>query len=232
MKSIRLDVVETTSGPLKVILIPFVEFKKILLYHQTFKDYQRLTKDYEALKARLVGMEEVAIENKRYEKLLDFKRNLVFSSIVAGVIGRDPTNWNAAIIIDKGEVDGISIGMPVVNPLGVVGKVAEVTKRTSKVILLTDPSFSVAAIIQRSREGGLVSGTLQENCRMRYLAPDADIKKGDVVVTSRLSSSFPEGLLIGEVIGVEESKSAPGVEGVIASAVLTSQLEEVIVIKK
>ncbi len=228
----KLNVMELSAGPLKVISFPFQEIKKILLYHYTFNQYQKLKKDYESLKARLIGFDEVLIENKRYEKLLEFKRNLIFSSVASNVIGRDPSNWNAVMVIDKGQRDGLQVGMPVVNPLGVVGKIAEVSARTSKVILLSDPSFSVAGIVQRSREGGLISGTLQGFCRMRYLSVGADIKAGDIVVTSLLSSSFPEGLLIGQVISVEESKSSPGVECLIQPAVSSSQFEEVLVIKK
>ena len=67
---------------------------------------------------------------------------------------------------------------------------------------------------------------------MRYLAFGAIVKKGDVVVTSNLSSSFPAGLLVGKVLSVKESQSSPGIECFIEPAVSFSQLEEVIVIKK
>jgi len=228
----KLKLFETVSFPLKIVSIPFQEIKKFFLYHYTYDQYQKLKKDYAALRARLIGLDEVFIENKRYEKLLEFKRNLVFSSVAANVIGRDPSNWNAVVLIDKGERDGLTPGMPVVNALGVVGKISEVTSKSSKVILLNDPGFSVAAVVQRSREGGLISGTLQGLCRMRYLSAGADIKTGDIVVTSRLSSSFPEGLLIGKVISLEESQSSPGAECLIQPAVSSSQFEEVLVIKK
>ena len=229
---LKLQFLEVVSFPLKIISIPFQEIKKIFLYHDTYHQYQKLKKDYAALRARLIGLDEVSLENKRYEKLLEFKRNLVFSSVAANVIGRDPSNWNAVVLIDKGERDGLAPGMPVVNALGVVGKISEAASKTSKVILLNDPGFAVAAVVQRSREGGLISGTLQGLCRMRYLSVGADIKSGDIVVTSRLSSSFPEGLLIGTVISVEESRSSPGVECLIQPAVSSSQFEEVLVIKK
>ncbi len=134
------------------------------------------------------------------------------------------------IIIDKGENDDIKSGMPVVNASGVVGKISEVGKDTSKVILLTDPHFSVAALIQRPRENGLISGTLQGVCRMRYLDTNADLKNGDKVITSKLSSSFPEGLLIGEIMKIDEDQASPSFECFIRPAVSFSQIEEVLVI--
>ena len=224
--------VDFALGPLEIISIPFRELKKILVYHQTYEKYMSLKKEVDSLRSRLTGQEEVFRENNRYKKLLGFKTDLVFSTVVANVVGRDPSNWNAAIIIDKGEVNGLQQGMPVMSPLGVIGKVSEVSKRTSKVILLIDPNFSVAAVIERSREGGLISGTLQGMCRMRYLSPSANIEIGDKVVTSKLSSSFPEGLLIGEVTAIEESQTAPSVECLVEPAIDLSELEEVIVIQK
>jgi rod shape-determining protein MreC len=228
----KTSVVDKTSWITRLLLFPITEVKKVLLYRRTFTDYQELKSDYETLQARLIGYEEVIRENTRFERLLDFKRKLIFSSVAANVIARNPANWSASLVIDKGSEDGLKQGMPVVTNLGVVGKIAEVGERTSKVLLLNDPNFSVAAIIQESRESGLISGTLQGLCRMRYLSPDANVEIGNKVITSRLSSSFPEGLLIGEVIGVEESQSSPSVECIVRPAVNFSQIEEAIVILK
>jgi rod shape-determining protein MreC len=149
---------------------------------------------------------------------------------VANVIGRDPSYWNSTMIIDKGLSNGVRQGMPVVNASGVVGKIAEVGQDSSKVILLTDPQFSVAALIQEPRESGLVSGTLQGVCRMKYIRSDAKISVGDKVITSKLSSSFPDGLLIGEIISVDEGANKSTVESLIRPAVSFSQIEEVLVI--
>ncbi len=185
------------------------------------------------MKARIVGFDEVMRENTRLERLLEFKRKLIYSSVAASVVGRDPSSWNSSMIINKGGQDGIAQGMPVMSALGVVGKIAEAGERQSKVILLTDPQFSVAALVQGSREFGLVSGTLQEGlCRMRYLNADARVNVGDKVITSQLSSSFPEGLLIGEVVEIIPSAQKPTKECLIKPGVSFSQIEEVLVILK
>jgi len=189
-----------------------------------------LKEEVDVLKARLVGIEEVVQENTRLENLLKFKRQLVYSSVVANVIGRDPSYWNSTMIIDKGSADGIRQGLPVVNALGVVGKIAEVGQSSSKVILLTDPQFSVAALVQEPRESGLVSGTLQGVCRMKYIRDDAKIRVGNKVITSKLSSSFPEGLLIGEIISIDDRLNKPTAETLVQPFVAFSQIEEVLVI--
>jgi rod shape-determining protein MreC len=162
--------------------------------------------------------------------LLDLKKRSVFPSIVANIIVRDPTNWAAVVLIDKGSKHGIRQGMPVVTPLGIVGKVAEVGERISKVTLLTDPRFSVAAVIGRTREQGLVSGTLRGLCRIQYLPVSADVKAGDSIVTSKISSFFPPGLTVGQVVKVEESFTSPTLECLVRPAVVLSQIEEVLVV--
>ena len=228
--SIKFAIVKITTGPIKLLSFPLKETKKILYYHRTHSEYVRLRKEVDVLKARMIGLEEVIKENSRLENLLDFKRKVVYSSVAARVIGRDPSYWNSSMIIDKGEKDGIKLGMPVVNASGVVGKVAEIGKGTSKVVLLTDPYFSVAALIKRPRENGLISGTLQGACRLRYINSNADIRVGDRVITSKLSSSFPEGLLIGEIVQINEDQKRPSLECFIRPAVSFSQIEEVLVI--
>jgi len=230
--SLKFKFIEVASGPIRLLSYPLFEIKKMLFYHRIFDEYKQLSMETNVLKARLVGLEEVMRENTRLERLLEFKRSLIYSSVAANVIGRDPSYWNSGMIIDKGKQDGIEVGMPVVNASGVVGKIAEVSKKKAKVILLTDPQFSVAALIQVPRESGLVSGTLQGICRMRYLKDGSKIRVGDMVVTSKLSSSFPESLPIGEIIRIEEDPGRGSVECIIQPTVSISQVEEVLVILK
>lgn len=228
---LKFSVVQTTSLPIRVVMFPFKELKKILFYHRTYEAYMVLKKEVNTLKARVVGFHEVLVENNRLERLLEFKRELIYSSVAASIVGRNPSSWNEVIIINKGEQDGIKPGMAVVNASGVVGKISEVTAHSAKVILLTDPNFSVAVLVKRSREVGLVSGTLQGLCRMRYLSSDADVSEGDQVITSKLSSSFPGGLLVGEVVKVQFSESSPTIDCIIHPAVSLTQIEEVLVVQ-
>jgi rod shape-determining protein MreC len=122
--------------------------------------------------------------------------------------------------------------MPVVNAFGVVGKIAEVSEKTSKVILLTDPQFSVAGLVQEPRESVLVSGTLRGVLRLSYVDENASIKVADKVITSQLSESFPENMMVGEVSEIIQGDHGLSTEYVVKPAVLLSQLEEVLVIVK
>lgn len=226
----KADVIKNSAWPLELVLLPFREVKKIVFYHKTYNDYQSLKKQIDPLIQRAWQSEEIFKENMRLRALLDFKHRSSFSFVSARVIMRDPANWSAVIIIDKGTKQGLRQGMPVVTPLGVVGKVAEVGDKIAKVTLLTDPRFSVAASVERTRDQGVVSGTLKGTCRLQYLSVTADVQVGDVVMTSKISSFFPEGLLIGRIIDVQENFASPTLDCLIKPAVVFSQLEEVLVV--
>jgi len=222
-----LDVVVRPVGLLE---IPAFELKKLFFFRETYDDYVRLKKQNELLKAKLIAIRENAADEGRLEKIQNFRNSRNYASIVANVIGRDPSNWNASLIIDRGHAEGISVGQPVVNPLGVVGRIFEVGEHTAKVILLSDPTFAVAAVDERSRENGLLTGTLQGVLRLQYLTSNADVKVGDDLVTSRLSTAFPEGILIGRIKDVQASVNSHTVECMVEPAVDLSELEQVIII--
>jgi rod shape-determining protein MreC len=120
--------------------------------------------------------------------------------------------------------------MPVVSPQGLVGSIIECAENTSKVLLINDPNQGVSSIVQRSRQEGLVSGTLGTNLIMRYLPDDAQIIVGDVVVTSDLSQVYPKGLLVGRVVNIGREFSGLNRYALVKPVVDLSNLEEVLVI--
>ena len=222
---------DTMVRPVGLLQAPVFELKKLFYFRETYDDYAHLKRQNDLLKVQLMALKDNEQRAQRIERIQTFRSNQNYTSVVANVIGRDPSNWNASLIIDKGSSEGVSVGQPVVSTLGVVGRVFEVGHNTAKVILLSDPAFAVAAVVERSRENGLLTGTLGGICRLQYLTANADVKVGDKIVTSRLSTAFPEGILIGQITDVQASVNTHTVECLVEPAVDLSQLEEVIVIK-
>lgn len=175
-------------------------------------------------------MQELELENKRLKNLLDFKESSDYKVIAAKVIGRAPDNWQSVIIIDRGSRNGIKRGFIAIDFLGLVGRVIEVSGLTSRVMLINDPNLSVSAIDSRSRQEGIVSGTLGNRLIMRYLLNDADVKPDDKIFTSGLTELYPKGLLIGTVLSVDEEFSGLGRYAIIKPAVNLSSIEEVLII--
>lgn len=202
----------------------------MIFYHSNFVQNARLKNETDFLKNKLNAEQEIILENTRLKNLLSFKQNSPYKLIAAKVIARSPDSWTSSVIIDKGTSSGITRGMVVVNYLGMVGKVTQTQRSTSRVSLLSDPSLSVSAIVQRSRQEGLVSGTLGSLLIMKYLPEDADINLNDTVVTSGLNDVYPKGLLIGTVVDIGKEYSGLSRYAIIKPAVNLSNIEEVLII--
>jgi len=110
--------------------------------------------------------------------LLSLKHKMPYKVVAASVIGRDPSNWAASLIIDKGSSSGIRRGAVSVSYLGLVGRITDVRSDTSTVTLINDPNISVSARVQRSRQEGLVCGSLGGTLLMKFLPKDCDIAAG------------------------------------------------------
>ena len=186
------------------------------------------------LRSKVTELEEQRLENERLRQLLAFKERKSFKDILSGsvgakVIGREPTNWYRTIVINKGRSDGIEVDMPVVSCQGIVGYVSQAWRNASQVRLILDRDCSLGALVQRSRVSGVVKGRGTNICDMVYISPQADIKEGDLIISSGFGGRYPSGLRIGAVVEVKK-------EGYLQRAwvlptVDFSRLEEVLVIK-
>jgi len=206
------------------------EFAGIIFYHRNMLRAEELNSQVGLLRWELFDLRELKQENNRLKDLLDFKQKSPLRLIAARVIGRSPDSWSANLIIDKGKNSRIKPGMIVVNPRGLVGKIVESGDNNSKVLLINDPSQGVSSIVQRSRQEGLISGTLGGNLIMRYLPDEAQIEAGDVIITSELSRVYPKGLLIGKVINIGRDFSGLCRYAIVRPAVDLAGIEEVLVI--
>ena len=173
------------------------EIAGMFFYHVNMIQATSLSNEVGFLRKQLFDLREINQENIRLKALLNFKQKSSLRLIAARVIARAPDNWSASVTLDKGKHHGIRPGMVVINAYGLVGRIVESLENTSKVVLINDPSVGVSSIVQRSRQEGLVSGTLGGNLIMRYLPEEAQINIGDIVVSSELSQIYPKGLLIG-----------------------------------
>ena len=156
-------------------------------------------KALEAQNSRLIEFES---ENGRLRTLLNFQEETGLSGVAATVIGRDPSNWIRTITIDRGELDGVRPGLPVVDGHAIVGQTTVVSERSAKVLLLTDSRSAIDAIVQSSRSPGIIEGTSFDLLRLRYVLREHEVKVGDRVVASGLDGVYPKGALIGVVTAV------------------------------
>lgn len=216
--------------PLSLASVLQREIGGVIFFHRNLNDNERLRRENDFLRHKLNGLNEIYLENLRLKNLLSFKQKSSLRFIPAKVIARPSDNWSTGLIIDKGANQGIRKGMAVVTYLGLAGRVVETTGLTSKIMLLSDPNMGVSSLIQRSRQEGLVCGTLGPRLLMKYLPEDADIKLNDIVVTSGLNDTYPKGLFIGTVVDVGKEFSGLSRFAVIKPAVSLSTIEEVLIV--
>lgn len=218
--------------PLKIFAFLGQEFKAIVLFNYNYYENKRLSQEVANLKQKFIQLEEASLENNRLKKALAFKQESPQRLLAARVIARDPSYWDSVVIIDKGRKDGIGLKMIVICPAGLVGRVIETGNLTSRVMLLNDPEFNISAVIQRSREEGLVSGKFGNRLIMHYLPTEADLAPGDIVITSGFSAFSPKGILIGKIAEIGKEFSGLSLYCLIKPAVDFNRLEEVLVVSE
>ena len=173
---------------------------------------------------------ETEMANTRLRNLIDFQKNISERVIAAEVVGKDPSTWFKTVIIDKGEADGLSQGLPVVISQGIVGQVIEVSNHYSKVMLIIDSNSAVDSLVQRTRARGVIKGASTDQCRLDYVLRKNDVRIGDTIVSSGLDGVYPKGLRIGHVSRVIEHDADIFHEVIISPFVDFEKLEEVLVI--
>lgn len=147
-----------------------------------------VSKENEELRKTVLQLQE--INNQYLEDLMAYERlkdtlhlaeDRKFSTILARVIGYDATNHSNTIVVDRGSNDGIQEGWPVITHAGIVGRTMTVANNSTKVLLLSDPNCSVSALIQRTRDQGIVAGlTRKDAYSMKNVLRRAEIREGAI----------------------------------------------------
>jgi len=174
----------------------------------TNQENDRLQREVSDLKVRLAVNSEQSKENERLRKLLGLRQTLSYSQITGEVVGRDARSpVSGSLITNRGSRHGIRKEMPVVSVDGVVGMTVAVTPFTSQIQLITDPSASIGAMLQKNNVAGILSGLGNGRCILRFLPMTLTVAPGDIVVSSGQDALFPVGLSVGRVVrAVEESQ--------------------------
>ena len=154
--------------------------------------------------------------------------------IEALVVSGESDNSTSVFTLNKGKVDGVRLGMPIIVGKGLVGSVCEVGNNWCRVRTIAEASASVGAYISRSGELGVIDGDISlkdtGNCYFKYLDADADIEVGDTVYTSGIGSVYPRDMLIGKVIKVETNSHLRTKEAVVELAVDLDEMKYVLIV--
>jgi rod shape-determining protein MreC len=190
---------------------------------------RQLKEQIEQMRVEQVRLTEDAAQARRLQTLLAFKEQFISKTVAAQVIGTSGSDLSRIVTLDKGENAGIRRDMAVITADGIVGKVLLVSPNLAQVLLISDQSSGVGAILDKSRLQGVLRGTANGEVALERVMSDEQVQPGETVLTSGGDQIFPKGLPVGTVTRVGKGKDL-FLSINIKPAANLSRLEEVLVL--
>ena len=197
---------------------------------QVQQENSALRQELQTLQVRLQQERAEAQRTDNLRQLLELRERATLDTVAAEVIAGAASPDFKTVTIDKGSSDALETDMAVIAPAGVVGRIILPSRRASKVQLLIDRNAAAGALIERTRVQGIVVGIGDGMLHMQYVPGTADVKTGDLVVTSGIDGIFPKGFVIGTIDHAVRGAGAY-LEILIRPAVDFSRLEEVLIVR-
>ncbi|AON57063.1 rod shape-determining protein MreC [Herbaspirillum seropedicae] len=212
----RMHVLGTIRQALATALYPFqtvammprdaaTSITDSLVALNTLQKENRELRQQQIVNAQLLQQERLlAAENAQLRKLLEMQQKVPVKSIVGEILydARDP--FTRKIILNRGSQQGVEAGQPVIDEVGIVGQVTRVFPFTSEVTLLTDKDQAIPVQVLRNGLRSVAYGRGQTGALdLRFMPANADIQKGDMLVTSGIDGIYPPGLAVASVALVE-----------------------------
>lgn len=182
------------------------------------------------LSNEISALKEAKLENIRLTKILTLKDKNISGVVIARIVNKSLIQARNTITLNVGETDSIKINMPVITDNGLVGRVVSTSKNYSIAQILYNRSLNITVKVQRSRVDGILNYDGSGNLIISNVPKSADVKTGDVIITSEYSNYFPAGIPVGSVL--EEGNLDNLFKKIIIKPLVSfSSLEEVFVLR-
>jgi rod shape-determining protein MreC len=155
--------------------------------------------------------EELLLENRRLRDLLALQLRLEQHTVAAQVLYDAADPYTRKVILDKGELQGLHLGAPVVDELGILGQVTRVFPLVSEVTLITDRDHAIPVLNARTGARGVAYGdnfSHADAMELRFMAANADVEVGDLLTTSGVDGVYPAGLPVARIEKIERRTDA------------------------
>ncbi len=167
---------------------------------------QQLKSSQHAMQLALLRLQALEAENLQLRGLRAALPPLVRKSLLAEVINVETTLLRQRLLINKGARDGVVLNQVAMDGNGILGQVASLGPWSAEIILLTDPEHAMPVQVTRNQLRSVAVGSGQATqLILPYLAVNADVKSGDVLVSSGLGGVFPAGMPVARVVGVSRA---------------------------
>lgn len=177
------------------------------------KNYRALLAENQALRneqlkaqARLLQLDALEAENRRIRQLMASSSALDQKVLIAEIVATSQAPYRHQITLNKGAADGVYFGQAIVDAYGVMGQVIRVNPASSVALLVTDPSHGIPVEVNRTGLQTVARGGGDGRVlTLPFLPGNADVKVGDLLVSSGLGGRFPAGYPVGEIFDIRRT---------------------------
>jgi len=233
--SVGYVLIPIQSGVNKVGVFLYQEISDFGQLKSAMDENRRLQKEIDHLIEENNRMAAEQFELQRLRKLYELDQEYMqYNKTAARVIANDSGDWFQVFRVNKGSADGISVGNNVLAGGGLAGIVTDVGAHYATVRSIIDDSSRVSAMALQSGETCIVGGdlTLYKEGRLRItgIKKDGDVKDGDRIVTSNISTRFLPGILVGYAVDISIDSNQLTSSGYLVPAAEFNNLQEVLII--
>jgi rod shape-determining protein MreC len=210
-------------------------FKKLAALSTAVDEKNDLEKEVFLLENKIIKQQDIInVSKKKLEIVSEYKKDIDDKEepVVADIIGFDVSSFRKSIIVDVGEKQGVSVGDVVVFGNALVGRISATGNSSGRVMLITDPASNVPSRFLKSRTQGMVQGTADGKCMMKYVPRRVKVDKPEKIISSGMGGVFPKSLYIGNVIEVKQKSASLFKDIKIIPRIDISKIENVLVIKR
>ena len=169
-------------------------------YARIYEQNQELRRELQKMQAWKEAAVQLEQENSKLMALNNVRIDPALTSVTGMVMVDSGSAFRQSVLLNVGTDDGIVEGWATMDGLGLVGRISGVGKRTSRVVLLTDPSSRIPVSVQPSGEKALLTGDNTSLPFLDFIEMPDNVRPGDRVVTSGDGGVFPPGLLAGQAV--------------------------------
>ncbi len=192
------------SAPTRLFAAGREEFA---LRSQLQEENQRRKHELDVAIARIHRLNAVADENQRLRQLLGGTRGYNLSVQLVGILDIDLDPFRQRLVLDAGSDEGVRNGQALIDSGGVLGQVVEVGRKRSIALLITDPDHAVPVQVARSGLRTIAYGTgHSDELILPNIPQSADVRRGDLLITSGIGGRFPAGFPVGTITGLRADK--------------------------
>jgi rod shape-determining protein MreC len=183
---------------------------RFVSHERLFNDNAKLTHDAIVMNGQLQRLIFLQQENDRLRSLLNSPVQDNTRKIVAELMAVDNNPYSHQIVINKGAINSVFEGQPVLDDKGIVGQIMQVSSTNSRVLLIADVTHAIPVRVARNNVRLIASGSGSlDELLIQHVAHSSDLKIGDILLSSGLGNIFPEGYPVATIISIIRDESRP-----------------------